>query len=79
MPRKNINPNENSHERFKRLAQYRTQRILDAIRILSHCSNTYLYEYDDREITKIFEAIEEELRLAKSKFSSPKGKRMFNL
>lgn len=79
MPRKKISPNETSHDRFKRLAQYRTQRILDAIRILSHCSNTYLYEHDDREITKIFEAIEEELRLARSKFAHPKGKRTFAL
>lgn len=79
MPRQNINPHETRRERFKRLAQYRTQRVLDAIRILSHCSNAYLYEYDDREVTKIFEAIEEELRLVRSKFTSPKGKRIFAL
>ncbi len=60
---------ESRKDRFRRVAEKRTLRILNEIRILGNCSNKSVYEYDDEEVSKIFGAIEEALRLTKLKFS----------
>lgn len=57
-------------ENFRRLAERRTNAVLDKIRILSNCANPYAYEYDDDDVRKIFNAIEQELRLARTKFGN---------
>lgn len=59
-------------ERFLYLAEKRTNSIISQLRILSHCSNKALYEYSDAEIEKIFEAIENSISDARSKFRSKK-------
>ena len=61
---------ESKHDAFLRLAQKRTRRVLNRIRILSHCANSYAYEYSEEEVRKIFEAIDEELDAAKAKFGT---------
>ncbi|MEI7943051.1 MAG: hypothetical protein WCH76_07835, partial [Candidatus Riflemargulisbacteria bacterium] len=43
----------NKLERFKRLAVYRTNEVLNKIRVLSNCSNRSAYEYTEEEINKI--------------------------
>ncbi len=58
--------------RFIYLAQKRTNSIINQIRILSHCNNKALYEYEDTEIDKIFVAIEDALSEAKTKFKGKK-------
>ncbi len=59
---------ETKHEAFLRLAEKRTRFVLNRIRILSHCSNPYAYEYTEDEVRKIFNAIDEELNVARAKF-----------
>ena len=59
---------ENKHQRFKRLAELRTNNIIKSIRILANCSNRSAYEYTKEEIDKIFNAIISELKEAKLKF-----------
>ena len=61
---------ETNRERFVRIAEARTQKIIDTIRLLGNCSNSYAYEYTQKDIDKIFSAIEGELKAAKNKFSS---------
>jgi len=74
MPRKQVDPNESPEQRFKRLAEYRTQRVLESLRILSHCANRYQYGYTDNDVTKIFSAIQAEVDKTRSKFdASEKG------
>ncbi|MBP5405032.1 MAG: hypothetical protein J6Y74_03700 [Clostridia bacterium] len=65
----NNNKPETNRERFIRIAEARTQRIIDTIRLLGNCSNSYVYEYTSKDIEKIFSAIESELKTAKSKFT----------
>lgn len=60
--------NETPNEKFKRIASARTQKIIDMIELLGNCSNTYVYEYSEEEVDKIFSAIEIELILAKEKY-----------
>lgn len=62
------NPNEDRATRFKRVAQRRTDTVLQNIRILGNCSNKSTYLYTDEEVSKIFRAIEEQLRVAKARF-----------
>ena len=59
---------ETKREAFLRLAQKRTESVLNRIRILSNCANPYAYEYEDADVRKIFEAIEDELTVAQSRF-----------
>ncbi len=59
---------EDRSARFKRVAERRTEAILKAIRILGNCSNKSVYQYSDDEVTKIFRAIEESLRITKIRF-----------
>ena len=65
---------ETRKERFNRLATSRTNEIIDRIRILGNCSNKSTYEYSEAEISKIFRAIDNELRETKKKFTSTKTK-----
>jgi len=65
---------ETRKERFNRLATYRTNEVIDKIRILGNCSNKSTYEYTESDINKIFRAIEIELRETKKRFSSTKSK-----
>lgn len=59
-------------ERFKRLAAKRTNNVLKALDVLSHCANLSAYEYTDEEIAKIFNEIEKTLRFTKMKFKVQK-------
>lgn len=67
-----------TRERFKIVAENRTNKVLNDLRILSHCSNKALYEYSNEEIEKIFQAINEAASEAKTKFKG-KEKRLFKL
>ena len=60
--------NESKSERFRRLAEKRTNSVIKCIRILGNCSNKSMYSYSKEEIDKIFNAISNELKEAKSKF-----------
>ena len=66
-------------ERFIRIAEKRTNKILEQIRLLSNCSNKNNYSYDDYQVDKIFKAIEKELDLAKKKYLMNKDKNKFSL
>jgi hypothetical protein len=62
--------NESKQEAFRRLATKRTNAVLERLRILGHCANPQLYEYDEKDVKKIFRAIETELKAAKAKFQN---------
>jgi len=64
-------------DNFKRLAQIRTDAVLDKIRILGNCSNRSAYQYSDEEVAKIFSAIDDQLKIVKSKFKHTKRKFKF--
>lgn len=61
---------EAKRERFVRLAELRTNLILDRLRVLGHCANKSAYNYTDDDVEKIFGELEDELRLTKAKFKS---------
>jgi hypothetical protein len=65
-------------EAFVRLAERRTNGVLEKVRVLGNLSNPYAYEYTDEDVRKIFSAIEQELRRTRLKFQNHK-KRQFKL
>ena len=60
---------ESKHEKFVRLAEARTNKIIDTLQLLGNCANTSFYEYTQDDVEQIFQAIEIEVREAKRKFS----------
>ncbi|MDY5669406.1 MAG: hypothetical protein SPF87_03075 [Bacilli bacterium] len=72
---------ENKKENFKRIAENRTNKIIDMISLLGNLSNSSFYEYTDEQINAIFDAIQEELDKQRSKFNKQKEgkKRRFEL
>lgn len=58
--------------RFKRVAERRTQRILEDIRKLANCATKINYDYTEDEVNKIFVAIDESVKAAKMRFVSDK-------
>jgi hypothetical protein len=66
-------------ERFRKLAAARTDAVIEKIRVLSNCSNPQIYEYSDNEVEKIFNVIEEQLKIAKAKFRKVKSGFSFDM
>jgi hypothetical protein len=62
-------------ERFKRLAEYRTNEVLKKLKVLANCANRSAYEYTEEEVNKIFSEIERRVRETKAKFHYPKKKK----
>jgi hypothetical protein len=67
-----VKNNETSEERFRRLATTRTNEVLRRLKILGNCSNRQVYSYSERDIEKIFSAIERKLKETRAKFYSTK-------
>ncbi len=71
------NPKEDN---FKRLAETRTNKIIDMLHLLGNLSNTSNYSYTDEQVEAIFTAIEEEVNLQRDKFKhKTEGKKKFRL
>lgn len=65
---------ESKHDKFIRIAEGRTNKIIDMIRLLGNCSNKANYDYSDTEVKDIFNAIEAELKNAKTRFQGSDSK-----
>ena len=65
---------ETKESRFIRIAERRTQKVLDALRSLSKCARTVSYRYTPQQVDSIFGAVENEVARTKAHFS---GKALF--
>ena len=68
---------ENKKDKFKRMAERRTNSRLDKVRLLGNLSNSSNYYYEEEDVRKIFFAIDVQLKNAKSKFHF--GRKKFKL
>ena len=64
--------NQTKRDNFKRIAEKRTNRIIEQISKLYNLSNPSFYEYTDPEIMSIFDSIQKELNHQKELFSNKK-------
>ena len=60
--------NETKRDRFVRIAEARTNKILEMMRLLGNCASKSNYDYTEDDIKKIFAALEKELKNTKNKF-----------
>lgn len=59
-------------ENFKRLAENRTNKIIDMMNLLGNLSNRSNYSYSEEQVKVIFDTLEEELAIQKAKFIKEK-------
>ena len=64
----------NKREKFVKLANSRVTATLDKMRLIGNLADKRYYEYSDKDIKKMFDALSKELNLVKSKFSSVRTK-----
>ncbi|WP_028128873.1 hypothetical protein [Selenomonas sp. AE3005] len=71
---------ETKREKFVRLAEGRTNKIIDTLQLLGNLSNTGAYEYSKKDVDQMFKAIEEAMTDTRKKFdkSEIKEKRKFS-
>ena len=60
---------ETKREKFVRIAEARTNKIINMIQLRGNCSNQSLYEYSQKDVNKIFNTIQTELDEAKKRYS----------
>lgn len=66
--------NETKEEKFRRLAEARTNAARKQIQLIGNLSNTTTYSYDEIQIAKIFTYLDEELQKARTKLLAGKSK-----
>ncbi len=59
---------ETKHDRFIRLAEQRTNGVINKLRLISNLSNSRNYDYSKTEVQEIFRAIDEEVKMLKKAF-----------
>lgn len=66
---------ETKRQKFVRLAEARTNKIMDMLQLLGNCSNSSAYDYTQEDVDKIFSAIESEVKEARKKFNKVESKK----
>lgn len=65
---------DTKHEKFRELAERRTNKALDAIRLIGNLSNRQTYRYEDDEVRKIVKALKDAVSDVESRFSKQSGR-----
>lgn len=60
---------EIKREKFVRIVEARTNKIIDMIRLLGNCANKANYDYTDADVQKIFSTLDKELKNVKLKYT----------
>lgn len=66
-------------ERFKRLGTIRTNAVLYRLKVLGNCANRQMYDYDEKDIEKIFSEIDKKVKETKARFHFIKRNEQFRL
>lgn len=70
---------ETKREKFVRIAEARTNKIIDMIQLLGNCSNQNQYEYTQKDVNKIFNAYKQSWMKQKKDIVNKIAKREVNL
>jgi hypothetical protein len=62
------------HQKFRDLAESRTNKALEAIGRIGNLSNRSIYEWDEAEVRKVTKALKYAVSEVEGRFASPKGK-----
>lgn len=61
---------DKKREKFRELAEKRTNKALDAIRLIGNLSNTATYSYEPDETKKIIKALRDAVSEVESRFGT---------
>jgi len=68
-PAENESSEDAKAEKFRHLAQQRTNEIIRKLQTLGNLSNPYSYHYTEEQVNIIFDGIEKQVALARQRFS----------
>lgn len=66
---------ETKKDNFNRISQSRVKKINDLISKLQNLINPSFYEYDDKQISQMFNSIQDELDRQKAIFENEKSRK----
>jgi len=55
-------------DRFEKVAVARVNKVIKDLKLLGNCSNRNNYDYSEKDIRKIFSAIDNEVKKMKTKY-----------
>ena len=62
------------HEKFRDLAEARTNKAIEAILRIGNLSNRQIYDFEDVEVRKVIRALKDAVASVEARFESPRGK-----
>lgn len=65
---------QRKHAKFRELAEKRTNKALEAIRLIGNLSNRQVYVYEDAEARKVMKALRDALAEVESRFGKSSGR-----
>jgi hypothetical protein len=69
-----MSADEKKHEKFRELAEKRTSKALEAVRLIGNLSNRQTYIYEDTEVRKIVKALRDAVNEVEARFSKPSNR-----
>ena len=61
-------------QRFRNLAESRTNKAIEAISRIGNLSNRQIYDFEEAEVRKVIRALRDAVSAVESRFASPRGK-----
>ena len=65
---------EQKRQKFRALAEARTNKAIDAISRIGNLSNRQVYEFEEAEVRKVLRALREVVSAIEARFESPRSK-----
>jgi hypothetical protein len=71
---KPVSNGRDKRERFRELAESRTNKAIEAIHRIGNLSNRQIYDFEEAEVRKIIRALKDAITSVEGRFDSPRGK-----
>ena len=74
MERPGTPADERKHAKFRELAEKRTNKALEAVRLIGNLSNRQTYVYEEAEVRKIMKALRDAVSEVEARFGKTTGR-----
>jgi hypothetical protein len=71
---KSVPRDSKKRDKFKDLAEKRTNKALETIRLIGNLSNRNSYAYEETEVKKIVKALKDAVSEVEARFNTPSGR-----
>jgi membrane-anchored protein YejM (alkaline phosphatase superfamily) len=69
-----MDPSERKHAKFRELAEKRTNKALEAVRLIGNLSNRQVYVFEDAEVRKVVRALRDAVADVEGRFGKSAGR-----